>query len=93
MKRFLVLTLVIAPILTLVSASEGVKSQSAGKGITLTRPAEVGFSAERLARIRAGMQRYIDRGLVPGVVTLVARRGRVVHFERRAIAMRNPGRR
>ena len=81
MKRFLVLTLVIAPILTLVSASERVKSQSAGKGITVTRPAEVGFSAERLARIRAGMQRYIDRGQVPGVVTLVARRGRVVHFE------------
>jgi CubicO group peptidase (beta-lactamase class C family) len=27
------------------------------------------------------MQRYVDRREVPGVVTLVARRGRVIHFE------------
>jgi CubicO group peptidase (beta-lactamase class C family) len=39
------------------------------------------MSAERLARIRIAMQRYVDRGEVPGVVTLVARRGRVVHFD------------
>jgi CubicO group peptidase (beta-lactamase class C family) len=29
------------------------------------------------------MQRYIDSGLVPGTVTLVARHGKVVHFEAR----------
>ena len=45
------------------------------------RPEEVGMSAERLGRIRVAMQRYVDRKEVPGVVTLVARRGRVVHFE------------
>lgn len=39
------------------------------------------MSAQRLARIRTAMQRYVDRGEVPGVVTLVARRGQVVHFE------------
>jgi hypothetical protein len=27
------------------------------------------------------MQRYVDRGEVPGVVTLIARRGHVVHLE------------
>lgn len=47
----------------------------------MARPEEVGMSSERLSRIRVGMQRYVDRGLVPGVVTLVARRGRVVHFD------------
>lgn len=45
------------------------------------RPEEVGMSAERLARINAAMKRYIDRGQVAGTVTLVARKGRVVHFE------------
>jgi len=45
-------------------------------------PGEVGFSAERLERINVGMQRYIDQQLIAGIVTLVARRGRVVHFER-----------
>ena len=81
MKRFLVLALSILLVVVLVSTPRSVESQSSGKGLPLARPGEVGLSAERLARIRAGMQRYIDRGLVPGVVTLVARRGRVVHFE------------
>jgi CubicO group peptidase (beta-lactamase class C family) len=45
-------------------------------------PEEAGFSAERLERINIGMQRYIDQKLIAGIVTLVARRGRVVHFER-----------
>ena len=45
-------------------------------------PDEAGFSAERLERINIGMQRYIDQKLIAGIVTLVARHGRVVHFER-----------
>jgi CubicO group peptidase (beta-lactamase class C family) len=47
----------------------------------MARPEEMGMSAERLARVKAAMQRYVDRGEVPGVVTLIARRGRVVHLE------------
>src|SRR5262249_39266787 len=50
-------------------------------GLPMARPEEVGMSADRLSRIRIAMQRYVDRGEVPGVVTLVARRGRVVHFD------------
>jgi CubicO group peptidase (beta-lactamase class C family) len=49
--------------------------------LPVAKPEQVGMSSERLARIRTAMQRYIDRQEVPGVVTLVARRGRVVHFE------------
>lgn len=52
-------------------------------GLPVAAPGEVGISAERLARIGPAMQRYIDRRLVPGTVTLVARRGKVVHFEAR----------
>jgi len=46
-----------------------------------SRPEDVGMSSERLARVTRAMQGYIDRGEVAGVVTLIARRGRVVHFE------------
>jgi CubicO group peptidase (beta-lactamase class C family) len=49
--------------------------------ISVVRAEEAGMSAERLDRVKAAMQRYVDRGEVPGVVTLIARRGRVVHFE------------
>jgi CubicO group peptidase (beta-lactamase class C family) len=42
---------------------------------------EVGMSTERLARIKAAVQQHIDNGNVPGAVTLVARNGKVVHFE------------
>ena len=44
-------------------------------------PETVGFSSRRLARIVPGMQRYMDQGKLAGTVTMVARRGKVVHFE------------
>jgi CubicO group peptidase (beta-lactamase class C family) len=53
---------------------------AADQPVELAKPEEVGFSTERLERIDAAMQRYVDAGSLPGAVTLVARRGRVVHF-------------
>jgi CubicO group peptidase (beta-lactamase class C family) len=44
-------------------------------------PEEVGFSAERLERIRAHFQRYINQGQVTGFVLLIARKGKVVARE------------
>jgi len=46
-------------------------------------PAEMGFIPDRLAELGPAMQRYVDAGKVPNLVTLVARHGRVVHFEAR----------
>ena len=45
-----------------------------------TMPAELGFSPARLDRINTRMRGYVDNGLLAGMVTLVERRGRVVHF-------------
>lgn len=45
------------------------------------KPEEVGFSSERLARIRPSLQKFIDKQKVPHLVTLVARHGKVVHYE------------
>src|SRR6516165_6397024 len=48
---------------------------------TATRPEEVGFSSERLQRVHEAVQRHIDAHDVAGVVTLVARKGRIAFFE------------
>ena len=40
-----------------------------------------GVSSERLARIAPVMHAEVDKGTFPGAVTLVARHGRIVHFE------------
>jgi CubicO group peptidase (beta-lactamase class C family) len=40
-----------------------------------------GFSEPRLGRISQSMQGQIDQGIFPGAVTMVARNGRVTHFE------------
>jgi CubicO group peptidase (beta-lactamase class C family) len=40
-----------------------------------------GFSKERLTRLTAAMQRYVDDGAVAGVVTLVHRHGETVHAD------------
>ncbi|MBM4203560.1 MAG: beta-lactamase family protein [Gammaproteobacteria bacterium] len=45
------------------------------------KPEDVGMSGDRLARITPVMQGYIDRKLVPGVITAVVRRGKLVHLE------------
>lgn len=40
-----------------------------------------GMSRERLARIAPAMQAQVDAGVFPGAVTLIARRGQIVHYE------------
>src|SRR5450759_1542727 len=50
-------------------------------GLPITEPGKVGFDADRLARIAPAMQKYIDARTVPGVLTLVARHGRIVHLQ------------
>src|ERR1035437_1945902 len=49
-------------------------------GLPITEPEKVGFDTNRLARIGPAMQKYIDSRTVPGVLTLVARHGRIVHL-------------
>ncbi len=51
-----------------------------GRDLALAPPASVGVSAERLARLDAGMKALVDQGRLAGIVTLMARKGKVVHF-------------
>ncbi|MBM3735075.1 MAG: beta-lactamase family protein [Acidobacteria bacterium] len=50
------------------------------------KPEDVGMSSERLRRVHAVLQRYIESGEVAGTVSLVARKGRVVHLEAQGYA-------
>jgi len=52
-----------------------------GATIAMTKAEDVGMSAERLKRIHPMIQSHIDGKDFSGAVTLVARKGKVVHFE------------
>jgi CubicO group peptidase (beta-lactamase class C family) len=46
-----------------------------------SKPEDVGFSAKRLEQIAPLVKRHVDAGDLSGAVTLVARKGKVVHLE------------
>ena len=48
---------------------------------TIVKPEEVGLSTERLTRITDMVKRHIAAGEISGGVTLVARQGKIAHFE------------
>jgi CubicO group peptidase (beta-lactamase class C family) len=52
-----------------------------GATVPTAKPEDVGLSSERLRRIGELIQRNIDARTMSGAVTLVARYGRVAHFE------------
>jgi CubicO group peptidase (beta-lactamase class C family) len=52
-----------------------------GQGLPLTNPKEVGLSSERLSRIETAMNDYTGTGKMPGMVTLVARHGKIAYFK------------
>ena len=52
-----------------------------GQGLPTATPEEIGFSTEPLERIRPMLQDYVDKENLPGFLTVVARRGKIVHFE------------
>lgn len=53
----------------------------ANAAIEEVSPETVGLSSERLERIAPAMQSYIDSGKLAGMSTLIARNGRIAHFE------------
>ena len=69
------LTLLVALLATV--ASVGVWSQN----LPTAKPEDVGLSSERLSRMDRAIHAYVDAGRTPGVVTLVARHGKVVHVD------------
>jgi CubicO group peptidase (beta-lactamase class C family) len=54
--------------------------------LPLTKPEAVGASSERLRRIDEVIQRHIEGHRIAGAVTLVARKGKVIHFKAHGLA-------
>lgn len=57
------------------------KKSSENWPLPLSEPEKVGVSSAGLSKIRPALQKYIDLQKVPLLVTLVARRGKIVHYE------------
>jgi CubicO group peptidase (beta-lactamase class C family) len=47
-----------------------------------SKPEKAGLSSKRLDLIKPVMQKYIDENKLPGMITMVARHGKVVSFEK-----------
>ena len=62
----------------LAIAPHGIVAQT---DLPLAKAESVGMSSKRLERINAFIKDYIDTNQIAGAVTLVARKGKVVHFE------------
>lgn len=59
--------------------------------LAVSKAEDAGMSSERLERIAALVQRHIDEKDISGAVTLVARRGKVVHFEAQGMRSKEDG--
>jgi len=70
MKRVIVLLALVA-----------IVGHAVAKPLPTAKPSRVGMSADRLQRIDDVTQKYVDAGKLAGVVTMVARNGKVVYFD------------
>src|SRR5262245_44378344 len=71
------------PLLTAAAALivSGLVAPMFAGSVSTARPEDAGFSSDRLRAVHDTIQRHIDAGDITGAVTLVASRGRIVHFE------------
>ena len=61
------------------AAAPAAAERTAARDLETVDPSAVGVSAKRLERLTAGMQGMVDDGRLAGVVTLMARGGKLVH--------------
>ncbi len=72
MKKALAFTLLALPL-------------AAASSVPTAKPEDVGVSSERLQRISQMIQRHIAAGEMTGAVTIVARKGKIVHLEAQGV--------
>lgn len=65
----------------MVAFALAVPAAALGQGLPTAEPESVGMSSEALSKIRPAMARFVGEGRAAGIVTMVARKGRVVHWE------------
>lgn len=77
-KRILFTTVIV---LNCLSSQAQTKSNQSSSALVVGKGSEVGVSEERLARIDAMCLKAIEDGDIPGVVALVARKGKIVYHK------------
>jgi CubicO group peptidase (beta-lactamase class C family) len=72
-----------APCIVLALVAVTLQTALAGgpQALPTAKAENVGMSTERLTRLSEGMKSLVDQGRLAGVVTMVARRGKVIEFE------------
>ena len=58
---------------------------AAASSVPTAKPEDVGVSSERLQRVSQMIQRRIAAGEMTGAVTIVARKGKIVHLEAQGV--------
>jgi CubicO group peptidase (beta-lactamase class C family) len=61
-------------------APKSAQAAPASIDMTVVKPETVGFSSERLERLHALMQQAVDQKQIAGIVTILARHGKVVDY-------------
>jgi CubicO group peptidase (beta-lactamase class C family) len=83
MARLSIAGMLLAASAHLTTAQQPAKpAQPAHQAVDLTvvKPETVGFSSERLERLHALMQQVVDQKQIAGIVTILARHGKVVDY-------------
>jgi len=82
MTRYFILVLILFLGITELTAQT--KSIRKTAALAETQPESAGVSTERLKRIDKMCEEAVAEGRVPGIVSLVARNGKIVHWEAKA---------
>lgn len=66
-------------------------THAAADNLSYATPESVGMSSERLERIAPVLQQYVDSGELVGVVSMIARKGEIVHFDEYGVLNKDTG--
>ncbi len=81
LNRFAIIArITLASIVLATSTSLAPQTDHQTVDLTVVKPETVGFSSERLERLHALMQQTVDQKQIAGIVTILARHGKIVDY-------------
>ena len=81
LQKFNVLVFCLALCIIGISCNPVSQVNTKTRDLSMAAPEDVGMSSERLSRLSDAMQKLVDEGRLAGIVTMVARHGKIIHFE------------